>query len=155
MCIMSCFKCVHNTSITSPKGPFNSLIILIAWVRVLCVVVAHYTFHIKFITISSSFLWHSPLNGHWNMSVHVVVTQTSVPVNVHIGNEYFFYNNCRNPRALIGSFLLSISGQTHEIYNLCNIDATSESRKFEKSICHFLTNRKRPFLLLLVFTWRH
>ena len=59
-----------------------------------------------------------------------------------------FYNNCRNPRALIGSFLLSISGQTHEIYNLCDIDATSESRKFEKSICHFLTNRKRPFFLL-------
>ena len=24
----------------------------------------------------------------------------------------------------------------------------SESRKFEKSICHFLTNRKRPFFLL-------
>ena len=34
------------------------------------------------------------------------------------------------------------------IYNLCDIDATSESRKFEKSICHFLTNRKRPFFLL-------
>ena len=28
------------------------------------------------------------------------------------------------------------------------IDATSESRKFEKSICHFLTNRKRPFFLI-------
>ena len=28
------------------------------------------------------------------------------------------------------------------------IDATSERRKFEKSICHFLTNRKRPFFLL-------
>ena len=41
-----------------------------------------------------------------------------------------------------------ISGQTHEIYNLCDIDATSESRKFEKSICHFFTNRKRPFFLL-------
>ena len=25
---------------------------------------------------------------------------------------------------------------------------TSESRKFEKSTCHFLTNRKRPFFLL-------
>ena len=25
---------------------------------------------------------------------------------------------------------------------------TSESRKFEKSICHFLTNRKRPFFPL-------
>ena len=44
---------------------------------------------------------------------------------------------------------MSISGQTHEIYNLCDIDATiSESRKFEKSICHFLTNRKRLFFLL-------
>ena len=64
-----------------------------------------------------------------------------------------FYNNCRNPRALIGLFLLSISGQTISgqtfiIYNLCDIDATSESRKFEKSICHFLTNRKRPFFPL-------
>ena len=28
------------------------------------------------------------------------------------------------------------------------IYATSESRKFDKSICHFLTNRKRPFVLL-------
>ena len=28
------------------------------------------------------------------------------------------------------------------------IDATCESRKFEKSICHFLTNRKRPFFQL-------
>ena len=26
----------------------------------------------------------------------------------------------------------SISGQTHEIYDLCDIDAASESRKFEK-----------------------
>ena len=45
-------------------------------------------------------------------------------------------------------FIVNISGQTHEIYNLCDIDATSESRKFEKSICHFLANRKRPFFLL-------
>ena len=56
-----------------------------------------------------------------------------------------FTITAENPRALIGKFLLSISGQTHETYNLCDIDATSESRKFEKSICHFLTNRKRPF----------
>ena len=40
------------------------------------------------------------------------------------------------------------NGQTHEIYSLCDIDATSESRKFDMSICHFLTNRKRPFFLL-------
>ena len=33
-------------------------------------------------------------------------------------------------------------------YLLCDIDATSESREFEKSVCHFLTNRKRPFFLL-------
>ena len=91
MYLISCFKCVHNTSITSPKGPFNSLIILIAWVRVLCVVVAHYTFHVKFITILSSFLWHSLLNGHWNTSVHVVVTWTSVPVNVHNYRKWIIY----------------------------------------------------------------
>ena len=48
----------------------------------------------------------------------------------------------------LANFYCQLSGQTHEIYNLCDIDATSESRKFEKLICHFLTNRKRPFFLL-------
>ena len=62
--------------------------------------------------------------------------------------NYLFTITAESSCALIGSFLLSISGQTHEIYNLCDIDATSESRKFEKSICHFLTNRKRPFFPL-------
>ena len=51
----------------------------------------------------------------------------------------------QNPRTVIGLFLLSVSGQTHEVYRLCVIAATSESRKFENSICHYLTIRKRPF----------
>ena len=59
-----------------------------------------------------------------------------------------FYNNCRILARSLAIFILSISGHTNEIYNLCDIDATSESRKFEKSICHFLTNRKRPFVLI-------
>ena len=60
-----------------------------------------------------------------------------------------FYNNCRNPCVLIGYFLLSISGQTHEIYNLCDIDATSESRKFEKSICPLANKRARRIMNLV------
>ena len=33
-----------------------------------------------------------------------------------------FYNDCKNSRAIIGYFLLSISGQT-QIYSLCDNDA--------------------------------
>ena len=35
-----------------------------------------------------------------------------------------FYNDCKNSRAIIGYFLLSISGQT-QIYSLCDNDAIS------------------------------
>ena len=45
-------------------------------------------------------------------------------------------------------WLIFIVNKQTDTYNLCDFDATSESRKFEKSICHFLTNRKRPFFLL-------
>ena len=43
------------------------------------------------------------------------------------------------------AFLLT---DTLNNYNLCDIDPTSESRKFEKSNCHFLTNKKRLFFPL-------
>ena len=68
----------------------------------------------------------------------------------HRASISFFYNNCRILARSLANFYCQyiISGQTHENYNLCDIDATSESTKFEKSICHFLTNRKRPLFLL-------
>ena len=58
-----------------------------------------------------------------------------------------FCNNCRILARSLANFYCQWADR-HEIFNLCDIDATSESSKFEKSICHFLTNRKRPFFLL-------
>ena len=58
-----------------------------------------------------------------------------------------FYNN----RSILVRSLANFYCQwadRHMKFILCNIDATSKSRKFEKSRCHFLTNRKRPFFLL-------
>ena len=48
-----------------------------------------------------------------------------------------FYDNCRNSRGLIGYFLLSICGQTHEL----KIHATRQrARASDSTICY----RKKP-----------
>ena len=83
------------------------------------------------------------MSKKWTLKVHVALLFLTQPILLLF---------CGAVVAL--AVLLRLTQNlTHEIYNLCDIDAKSESRKFEKSICHFLTNRKRPFFRLANKEW--
>jgi len=57
-------------------------------------------------------------------------------------NKYFFYDNCRNSRALIGEFLWSICGRTHKF----EIHARRQRAKARNStICY----RKKQIEVIL------
>ena len=57
---------------------------------------------------------------HFQISSWQKVSQYWLPCSLWAENQNIFYDNCRNSRALIGWFLLSISGQTHE-FTICTM----------------------------------
>ena len=93
----------------------------------------------------------------WNVSTAITAKHYSEDLDIYArwsGCDIYFYDNCRNPSALIGWFSLSISEETHEIViygtrqGVRAVNLTISYRKKNK-----LTSVFNAFVLLLTMNF--